>query len=254
MIAAPTTAYMGKFYLIPESEQTKGESIIYLNFGWIYKGEIHQRFPPYSKTILKNVCSESQYENLCNEITTYLKKNGYNLCLANCGYVCYWIGCLPLIFSCVYSAVYADKVRNTLKQIVSNNTMDWSNCTVSLEFMPQRDPSLVRDLRNGLGYFEDGTVLTRPEIIGRGSDSHPTGRYEAVWPPSGCNIVLTIKDMSIREEWPKLGVNEVPVRSVVMDREINIADELEKLVKLNKDGYLTDSEFITAKAKVLNQA
>ena len=60
--------------------------------------------------------------------------------------------------------------------------------------------------------------------------------------------------MSIRQKWPRLAVGEVPTKSAVMDREINIADELEKLVKLNKDGYLTGSEFITAKAKVLNQS
>ena len=240
-----STEFMGKFYLIPENEQTSGESTIYLNFGWNTKG--NQSFPPYSKTILDNVCSETQYKKLCDDVTNYLDENGLDLCCAQvaCAFSCL---ILPLCYLCIY----VNKINNDIKQIISNNTKDWMSCTASMELM--QASGRVTNVRDGVGYREDGTVMTRPEMTSRGSHSYPTGRQEAAWPPLGYNIVLKIKGMSIRQRWPMLAVGEVPTKSAVMDREINIADELEKLVKLNKDGYLTDSEFIAAKAKVLNQS
>lgn len=215
------TVDMGKIYLIPEKEETKGYTTVYLNFGTYSKG--NQSFPLYSKMILENICTEIQYKKLCDEIITYLDNNTFSPFAAQL--MC--IGSL-LILPMIYLCFHMQSLTKGIRTIVKNHTKEWSNCTNCTMEVIQKSYK-VTNLQTGVGYHEDGTVMTRPEMVLRGSDMVPTGHREAAWPPIGYTIILKISDPTIRRKWPKLAIGQIPLQSHVMDREISISEELVRL-------------------------
>ena len=219
------TEFLGKFYLVPETEENKDKSIttVYLNFGWNNIG--NQSFPLYSKMILENVCTELQYKKLCDDITTYLNSHGisYYFGIIAVGLICFIV---PLcILYCQMEAINRD-----LRNIINKHAKEWTNCTLSMELIEAGNYK-VTNLQDGVGYLEDGTVMTRLEMTGTGSHKVPTGGREASWPPLGYNIIIKINDGSaLRQKWPKLAIGQTHV----MEREIAISNEYEKpLIKPN---------------------
>ena len=239
------TEFMGKFYLIPENKESKDKTTVYLNFGWNGKG--NQSFPLYSKMVLENVCTESQYKNLCDDILCYLSRNGVNYCFSMT-----MMACCCFIVPMVILYCYVEGINRDVNEIVEKHTKHWSNCTVTMKMM--QEGYRVTNLHSGVGYLEDGAILTRPEMLSRGSGFVPSGRREASWPPLGYNIILKFNGNTLRQKWPRLAIGQIPVQSHVMDREIGISEELEKLSKLKTEGLLTEEEYFAAKAMVLNPA
>lgn len=238
------TEYFGKFYLVPESKWKRDTSTVFLNFGWNSVG--NQSFPVYSETILADVCTEIQYKNMIDEIKKYLDDNGMDYCCASTLCIFGWCLCIPLC----YLMCRVNQINRDLREIIEKNSKKWSNCSVVMEMT--QSSGVVNNLSTGVGYLEDGTVLTRPEMVSRGSDMVPSGRQEAIWPPLGYNIIINIKGTEIRTNWPKLRIGQIPVKSPVIDREISLSEELQKLMDLKDRGAITADEYTQAKAKVLN--
>ena len=235
--------YFGKFYLAPKNKQIEGKSLVYLNFG--YSTQYNQSFPSYSKLVLEHICTETQYSALKDEILAYLSRNGLSSCVAQTLFETFF-----LILPTCFLAAYNYHLQIDLKRILIKHTKNWTNCTVSIENIQL---NLEVKHTNNMGYQEDGQVLMQPEMVERGSDLIPSGHRVAAWPPLGYNIILTINNENIHRNWPKLPIGHGPVSSPVMDREISIADELEKLIILKNKRQLTSQEFGRLKSQLLNK-
>ncbi|EKX48564.1 hypothetical protein GUITHDRAFT_105708 [Guillardia theta CCMP2712] len=189
----PTCPYLssGRAFLAPMSTSKEGVAEVWINIGFNVKGE--QKYPPYSPK-LSPICTEKQYYDFIAAIQQFFDENAMDgktssgsrfLCCVTMG-VCF----IPWM----YVMMKEKSLYKALDRVVQDMTSGWKTEKPRLKeckiYGKTKDPP-----EENAAFDFDGYMCLSTD--GRAS----------LWPPAGCNIILTADDAGgrFRHQWMASG-------------------------------------------------
>lgn len=183
--------YQGHIYLGPQGLDRKN-SVLYLNLGNLYKNVKTHQFPTYDREILSEVCTSFQYEDVEREVCRYLERKGMH--------DGWFVKFLGPVARTIRQHRFQKLVRD-LNHVIRENSPGW-RYPVELVVVDRQSP--VAATEQSQAYDNNGDVLISSHKSRhrkrRGSSAKvaPT-EANTVWPPLGCNLVITVPGHRLRE-------------------------------------------------------
>lgn len=170
----------GRIFLAPfDQEPSANATTLYINIGSLYCDEHLRAFPKYSSELLKDICSASQFEDVEREVGRFLDRKG--LPYGKLGSLC-----PGLVRSILKTRLKI--LKSELSWVLEENSYDWRH---KARVVIVDKHSSVVDNPLSISYDTEGEPL-----LGRSS---PLSLLRPVWPPVGCNLVVTVPGTKLRD-------------------------------------------------------